>query len=113
MSAIGDYIASRRRALRLTQGEVIERLMENGINRAQSSFAGWESGRQAPPVEVYPALASALEENSVIKLYVMAGFFTDLPIERVATLFDGMSIEDQAVVTDMIEAFARGVKNRR
>lgn len=111
MSAIGDYIAKRRKQLRLTQAEVSDRLMQNGAERGASSIAGWETGRQMPPIEIYPALATALEEQSVVKLYVIAGLFTDLPIERVATLFDSLSIDDQMAIADMIEAFSRRHKN--
>lgn len=111
MAGIGDYIAQRRKQLRLTQNEVSERLMANGAERATSSIAGWETGRQAPPIEIYPALAAALEEPSVLKLYVIAGLFKDLPIERIAALFDGLTVDDQMTIADMIEAFSRSKKN--
>ncbi len=113
MSLIGDYIARRRRTLRLTQTEVSERLSQYGVNRTSSTVAGWETDKQDPPVDILPALAKALEEPSVVQLYVAAGLFTSLPIERVAALFDSLDVSDQMVVADLVDSLVRRSKNHR
>lgn len=103
---LGDYIASRRRALRLTQAEISERLQSYGVDRSASAIANWETGKQAIPIEILPALANALEEQSVVQLYALAGVLANLPGSEIVRLMDRLSTDDRARIVRMIEAYA-------
>lgn len=43
----GEYLAKRRKALRLTQQEVSERLHDKGVDRSPQTVAHWENDRAA------------------------------------------------------------------
>lgn len=105
-TSLGDYIASRRRALRLTQAEISERLMSYGVDRSASAIANWETGKQVIPIEILPALAGALEEKSVVKLYAFAGVLANLPGADIVRLMDRLTDDERIRITRMIEAYA-------
>ena len=102
---LGDYIANRRRALRLTQQEISERLHGYGVERSASAIANWETGKQSVPVEILPALANSLE-ISIVLLYAKAGILANLPGAEVVKLMDKLSESDRIKITRMIQAFA-------
>lgn len=97
-TSLGDYIASRRRALRLTQAEISERLMSYGVDRSASAIANWETGKQVIPIEILPALAGALEEKSVVKLYALAGVLANLPGADTASFLGALIGRTKSVV---------------
>jgi transcriptional regulator with XRE-family HTH domain len=101
---LSEYIASRRNELRLEQKEVSERLKRLGVDRAPTTVANWESGRQVVPLELIPALARALEESPVT-LYDYAGLLSELPGSEIIKLLDGLSDQDVAKLERMIRAF--------
>jgi len=104
MNELGNYIAVRRKDLRLTQEEVAERMRSHGVDRAATTLANWEAGRQVIPLEVIPALAEALEEKSPAKLYDYAGILAGIPGSRIVKLLDGQSPEVIDRVERMIAA---------
>lgn len=101
---LGDYIAARRRALRLTQAEISERLQSYGVERSASAIANWETGKQSIPIEILPALANALEEQSVVQLYALAGVLANLPGAEIVRLLDRLSPAERARWVRIIEA---------
>jgi transcriptional regulator with XRE-family HTH domain len=101
---LGQYIAARRRTLRLKQEEVTERLREYGVDRATSTLANWEADRQSVPVDLLPALAGALEV-SVVMLYERAGILAHLPGSEIVKLLDGKPPEVAERVARMIAAY--------
>lgn len=103
---LGDYIANRRRALRLTQQEISERLHSHGIDRSASAIANWETGKQSVPVDILPALASALE-ISIVLLYAKAGILANLPGAEVVKLMDKLSESERVKITRMIQAYTQ------
>lgn len=105
MDALSDYIAKRRRTLRLTQEEVVERMRQYGVERAAPTLANWETGRQPIPVEALPALAAALEEKTPVRFYELAGILSYLPGAEIVKLLDGLPPEDIRRFARMIEAF--------
>lgn len=104
-TTLGDYIATRRRALRLTQQEISERLRGYGVERSASAIANWETDKQSIPVEILPALANSLE-ISIVLLYAKAGILANLPGAEVVKLMDKLSESDRIKITRMIQAFA-------
>lgn len=104
MNELGNYIAARRKDLRLTQEEVAERMRSHGVDRAATTLANWEAGRQVIPLEIIPALAEALEEKSPAKLYDYAGILSGIPGSRIVKLLDGQPTEVIDRVERMIAA---------
>lgn len=102
--ALGDYIANRRKQLRLTQQEVADRLESYGVARTASAIATWETGKQSVPLEIIPELAKALE-TSLVDLYSAAGVLDDLPGARIIKIMDKLSDRSRANITRMIEAY--------
>lgn len=100
---LGKYVANRRAKLRLTQEEVVERLRQLGIDRASSTLANWEAGRQSIPIEYIPQLAKALEDSTV-NLYDNAGVLDKLPGGEIIKLLDGLSDEELARVEKVLRA---------
>lgn len=107
---LGEFIAHRRKELRLTQEEVVERMRSYGVDRASPTLGNWEAGRQAIPLEVLPALAQALELSSPVKLYDLAGVLANLPGGEIIKLFDGMSDSEIRRWARMIQAFLQESK---
>lgn len=100
---LGKYVADRRTALRLTQEEVVERLRQHGVDRAATTLANWEAGRQPIPIEFIPELAKALEDSTV-RLYEYAGILDKLPGSEIIKLLDGLSDDELARVEKVLRA---------
>lgn len=100
---LSAHVGSRRRQLRLTQEEVSERLRQRGVERAASTIAHWEAGRQAIPLEILPDLAAALEEEVVV-LYELAGILDRIPGGEIAKLLKGAKEEDIETVERLVKA---------
>lgn len=107
---LGEYLAKRRKQLRLTQQEVSERLRERGVDRATQTVAHWENNRQGVPTEIIPHLAVVLEEQSPIKLYELAGILKNLPGAQIVKLLDGIPPDDVERIQRMIEAYLKDSK---
>lgn len=103
VNKLGKYVADRRTKLRLTQEEVVERLRQQGIDRASSTLANWEAGRQTIPIEYIPELAEALEDSAV-NLYDNAGILDKLPGSQIIKLLDGLSDDELARVEKVLRA---------
>lgn len=101
---LGRYIADRRRALRLEQKEISQRLERLGSFRAPTTVANWENDRQTVPPEMIPALAKALE-MSPVRLYELAGFLAELPGSEIIKLLDGLPQEEIERVERMLRAY--------
>ncbi|WP_457130212.1 helix-turn-helix domain-containing protein [Mucilaginibacter sp. HD30] len=52
---LGEHVLRRRLHLRLSQSEVAER-----IGVTEDSITGWENGRSAPQIRLYPAIIAFL-----------------------------------------------------
>jgi transcriptional regulator with XRE-family HTH domain len=78
-TALGKYIADRRKSLHLSQEDVAKRLESYGQYRAASTIANWETGRQKIPVELLEPLSKALDEHSPTPLFMLAGIFDNVP----------------------------------
>lgn len=102
---LAKYIADRRHFLRLTQEEVAERLRAQGINRVSATIANWETGRQAIPLEVIPALANALVELTPVRMYRLAGVLDNLPGSEIIEMLDGLPADKIARAVRIIRAF--------
>lgn len=100
---LGDFIATRRRELRLEQKDISRRLKSYGVDRATTTIAGWEQGGNVPP-DLIPALAKALE-MSPVKLYELAGFLAELPGSEIVKLLDGLPPEEIERVERMLRAY--------
>jgi len=107
---LGQYIAKRRRALRLTQQMVSERLHERGVDRSAQTVAHWENDRQDVPNDILPHLSIVLEEKSPIRLYELAGILKNLPGAEIVKLLDGAPAEDVERIKRMIEGYFKDSK---
>lgn len=101
---LGDYIASRRKALRLEQRELVARLKALGVDRAVTTLSGWEHNKQQVPVDFIPALAEALDV-SITTLYEYAGILENIPGREIVKLLDGLPEQEVAKIHRMIAAY--------
>lgn len=102
---LGTYIAKRRKSLRLTQEEISQRLRNYKIERTAATVANWETGRQPVPMELIPAIAAALEEESPLVMFELAGILDQIPGGNIAKLLKGASPEDMQRIERMIKAY--------
>lgn len=103
---LGQYIAKRRKRIGLTQEELAKRLEGYGQYRAASTIAGWETDKQPVPLEFLDTLATALEENSPIKLYKKAGILAKLgEIGTLVEALDGLPSQDVRMVIRLARAY--------
>jgi transcriptional regulator with XRE-family HTH domain len=107
MTAMGDYIQERRRTLGLKQYELADR-----VKRSASLVSEWEKGSQDVPLELIEPLAEALEENSPLTLYQLAGRLHNLPGSEIVRLVEDLPIEQLRVLENMVRAFVEGQKKR-
>ena len=68
LRTIGDHLRRRRLSLKLTQGDVGERL---GVD--QASVYNWENGRSKPNIEYMPAIIEFLGYNPLPEAQTLAG----------------------------------------
>ncbi|MBZ0279389.1 MAG: helix-turn-helix domain-containing protein [Anaerolineae bacterium] len=106
---LGDYIAWRRKALRLEQRELVERLKARGVDRAVTTLSGWEHNKQQVPIDFIPALAEALEV-SITTLYEHAGILRNIPGSEIVKLLDGLPDEEVAKIQRMIAAYFQNAR---
>lgn len=107
VNSVGEYIARRRKALHITQVDLMNRLAKLGVERKPSTIANWETGQSPVPQELIPALARALEEPSPTTLYELAGVIDQLPGGQIVKLLKGQTPEFIERVERMIDAFLR------
>lgn len=100
---LGKFVADRRASLRLTQEEVVERLRQHGVDRAATTLANWEAGRQPIPIDLLPELAKALEASTVT-LYEHAGVLANLPSSEIIKLLDGLSSDELTHIEKVLRA---------
>lgn len=63
---IGEYIRAKRRALDITQDDLIDRLKQRGYTYSKSQLSNWETGRNDPPMAdtaFVHVLVEALEDE--------------------------------------------------
>lgn len=101
---LGKYIRQRRRALDLTQKELGERLAGMGIKRSEFAVSNWERGKQKPPIDVIPALARALEEQSVVKILDLSGILDNLPEPDLIRFLDTLPITERKRATKAVKS---------
>ena len=71
-STYGGRFAARLRTLRekagLTIDQFIEKVAQSGYKVGKSTAYHWESGRTDPPLDAFPAIATALGLKTVRRL---------------------------------------------
>lgn len=111
MTELGKYIRQRRRALDLTQKELGERLERTGSKRSEFAISNWETGRQIPPIDIIPALARALEEQSIVKMLDLAGILDNLPEPDLIRLLETVSPVERKKIANMIKSYLTDESN--
>ena len=60
MNKIGQIIANHRKAQKLSQGQVIEKLTELGFPIKKSGYSSWETGVTQPNADQFLAICKVL-----------------------------------------------------
>lgn len=110
-TALGTYIAERRKSLHLSQEDVGKRLGDYGNFKAASTVANWETGRQRVPVELLEPLAKVLGETSPTPLYMLAGIFDNVPGIGIIKRLANASEKDISRLERVIDAFLQEQSN--
>lgn len=104
---VGQFIASRRKMLHLTQEDIAHRLAELGIERKSNTIANWETGQYEVPRELFEAVAKALEMSSPAMLYELAGVLDQIPGGVIVKLLKDAPQEE----IDLAERLIRAMLN--
>jgi len=107
MTELGKYIRKRRRAGDMTQKAFSERLRAMGIERSPFAISNWETGRQPVPLDLIPAIAAALEEESLPKLYDLAGVVDTFATADLIRLLDGASKGDIDYIIEITKSYLK------
>ncbi len=105
-SAIGQYLAKRRRALHLTQSELANLLKQHGVDREESTIAGWERGHAQIPIELIPKIAEALGEPAN-RLYELAGVLDNIKGGDIAALLADQSDDTIETATNLVKTILK------
>lgn len=71
-----SYIATQLERKRLSQRELADKL-----DRDPSTVSNWIHGRQPIPLDMIEIIANALEEKNPLRMYKLAGIFSNHPAE--------------------------------
>ncbi len=107
-----DWIARRRRDLGLNQGDLADRLNNNGINVTRGTVSHWEKGRYKPPFDdpiFTEAMAKSLEMDVRTILHRLGYQLSDgsSVIERAVALIDAMPPDRQKTALVILEQLSK------
>ena len=106
---LGSYIKDRRKALRMTQEDLADKLASLGVQRGASIISQWENDHSQPPFEVISKLADALEESSPNRLLSLGGYLESVKGNNIIDLLYGQSDD----VIDMVSQVIRVIINNQ
>ncbi len=110
-----NWLKTLRQQNRITQEDLTARLQTEGFDVSRSTIAGWEMGRNLPPLEdpmFRQALSRALRVNirTILKL---AGYEVDQEshstwAEQAASLIDQLPPEKQELALRLVQQLISG-----
>lgn len=95
----------------MTQKQLSERLQSVGIDRSPFSVSNWETGRQNIPLDLIPAIATALEEKSLAKMYDLAGVVDTFNCATLIRMLYDASTSDIEYITEMTKTYFKHKAN--